>query len=321
MKISIAMTTFNGEKYLQDQLDSFIKQTVRPDELVIYDDNSTDTTRSILNSFKIDAPFDVKLFNNHKNVGVATSFNNALKEVTGDIVFLSDQDDAWYDDKIEKILLIAKQMPSSQLIMHDLEYCDKKLRPIGQRKIERLKSYADPMKSYVTGMAMAIKKELLNYSLPIPSCYAHDSWLNQCALLTNTKYIINDVLASYRRHETNATSKQLLNYDNKTNYWYFFKNKLSHNVVNIDDYIVKKEILMEWMHKNINNLASSKISNQYNLNNNLNYIASSIDNAHERLQLRKLSKINRVVPILRLFMKEGYSCFNGIRSAIKDFML
>ena len=95
MRISIAMTTYNGSKYLNDQLKSFSQQDQAPDELIVCDDGSSDNTIKILEKFSLNAPFDVKIYQNESNLGFTKNFENALSKCTGDLIFLSDQDDIW----------------------------------------------------------------------------------------------------------------------------------------------------------------------------------------------------------------------------------
>ena len=93
MRVTIALATYNGERYLQEQLDSFLAQTRLPDELIVVDDKSTDGTLNILRQFADSAPFSVRWFQNDNNLGYCGNFNQVLLRVDSDIVFLSDQDD------------------------------------------------------------------------------------------------------------------------------------------------------------------------------------------------------------------------------------
>jgi glycosyltransferase involved in cell wall biosynthesis len=106
---SIVMATYNGEKYLSEQLDSFCKQSVLPDELVVSDDNSKDATKEIILNFAKTAPFKVLFVENNHNSGVVKNFENALKHAKGDIIFFSDQDDYWLSNKIEKYMSVFEE--------------------------------------------------------------------------------------------------------------------------------------------------------------------------------------------------------------------
>ena len=98
-KMSIALCTYNGELFLQEQLDSYINQTLLPNELVINDDCSTDSTVAIINDFVKNAPFLCKI--NEANLRLTKNFERAIVRSTGDYIFLSDQDDVWKKDKTQ----------------------------------------------------------------------------------------------------------------------------------------------------------------------------------------------------------------------------
>src|SRR5215207_2518174 len=100
VRISIALCTYNGEQYLQQQLDSFVAQSRPPDELVVCDDRSTDRTVPIVEDFAKRAPFRVELVINETNLGSTRNFEKAIGLCTGDIIFLADQDDVWLPEKL-----------------------------------------------------------------------------------------------------------------------------------------------------------------------------------------------------------------------------
>ena len=102
-RISIAMAAFNGEKYIREQLESFGTQTVPPNEVVISDDDSSDKTVEIIEAFKARAKFEVNLLQNEDRIGYIANFANAISQCTGDIIFISDQDDVWFPEKIQKV--------------------------------------------------------------------------------------------------------------------------------------------------------------------------------------------------------------------------
>lgn len=112
MKMSIAMATYNGARYLREQLDSFAAQTRLPDELVVCDDGSSDDTLNILEEFARTAPFQVRIFRNDVNLGYAQNFARALERCVGDLVFLSDHDNVWFEDKIDVKESYALKIPT-----------------------------------------------------------------------------------------------------------------------------------------------------------------------------------------------------------------
>ncbi|MCQ2441204.1 MAG: glycosyltransferase [Clostridia bacterium] len=104
LKISVAMTSYNGEKFIKTQLSSLLKQIRKPDEVIIVDDVSTDNTVEIIKDFITEnGLYDWKLTVNEENLGFKQNFKKALSLATGDIIFLCDQDDDWCEDTIASI--------------------------------------------------------------------------------------------------------------------------------------------------------------------------------------------------------------------------
>lgn len=196
MKTSIVLATYNGEKYLIEQLNIFLSQTILPDELVISDDNSNDSTDFILDDFIKNAPFKViKVKNLDK--GYNSNFENGFKYVTGDIIFISDQDDVWKENKIEVVLNYFRNNSKCHVLIHDLEYCDEKLNSIKQTKIQRIKSFNPSLEGYVTGMATAMSKKFLDICLPLPKFINYDIWIHYLANYLKVKFVCCESLAFY----------------------------------------------------------------------------------------------------------------------------
>ena len=104
MKISVALCTHNGEKYILPQLESIAKQTILPDEIVICDDRSTDDTVQLIESYVAFAPFKICLYKNETNLGSTKNFEKALLLCGGEIIFFCDQDDSWLPKKVESVI-------------------------------------------------------------------------------------------------------------------------------------------------------------------------------------------------------------------------
>jgi glycosyltransferase involved in cell wall biosynthesis len=117
--VSIAMATFNGERFLAAQLSSLVSQTVKPLELVVCDDRSTDSTYTMLQAFAKEAPFPVRLFQNDANVGYRSNFARAGSLCRGSFIFFCDQDDIWRKDKIARVLEYFATS-DSLTVSHDL---------------------------------------------------------------------------------------------------------------------------------------------------------------------------------------------------------
>lgn len=128
--ISVALATYNGEKYLQELLDSLATQTYLPFELVISDDNSSDKTIEIIEEFSKTAPFNIKLIKNKQQLGVIKNFAKAFENTSGALIAYCDQDDVWHKDKLAKCVVYFSD-PKVKLTMHRSEVVNDKLQPLG----------------------------------------------------------------------------------------------------------------------------------------------------------------------------------------------
>lgn len=131
MKISVVLTTYNGEKYLKDQLDSINNQISLPHELLIGDDGSSDNTLNILEEFIEKANFPVYIFKNKNNVGHAVNFLNTAQSCSGDYISFCDQDDVWLPNKIQEVNNILSDYPEASLVLQKAFLCDKNAKSSG----------------------------------------------------------------------------------------------------------------------------------------------------------------------------------------------
>jgi glycosyltransferase involved in cell wall biosynthesis len=320
MKISIALATFNGGKYLQEQLDSFLNQNRLPDELVVCDDGSNDETLSILEGFSEKAPFPVKIYLNEKNLGYSQNFSKALALCEGDLIFLSDQDDVWLPDKINIVMQRFDERPEVQLIIHDLDYCKENMTPIGQTKIERMSGFFDLQKDYVVGMATAIRGDFLRLCLPIPDNreVGHDNWLHDCSNVVEGKAIIEDVLALHRRHVSNATASNGLNMDFVTDRNYFYRNVRLMSKTPIE--YEAPSALYGWMQERKLLLSELGYVQLSCLNKKIEKQKFLVSSLKRRSSIHAAPRMSRLRLILSLYVDGGYAFFSGLRSAVKDLV-
>lgn len=200
------MATYNGEKYLREQLDSFGNQTLLPDEVIITDDCSTDNTLRIINECTKQASFKIKVYQNEHNLGYTQNFNKALSLCSGEIVFLSDQDDVWFDNKVEYMVNLVKQYPAKSVFMCDAELTDEVLSPVGITKQMQIKRLRGKLNGFVTGCCIVVKKDFLDKVLPIPQDFkGHDNWIVSLSDALNQRYVDGKVLQYYRRHGQNES--------------------------------------------------------------------------------------------------------------------
>src|SRR5487761_1087652 len=133
LKISVAMCTYNGSRFLPEQLASIAKQTRLPDEMVICDDGSTDSTPEIVEDFARSVPFPVRFFRNPQNLGSTKNFEQAIGLCTGDLIALSDQDDIWLPEKLAHQAEMLERDPNLGGVFTDGILVDDNSKPIGKQ--------------------------------------------------------------------------------------------------------------------------------------------------------------------------------------------
>lgn len=209
MKVSVAMATYNGEKYLKQQIDSILSQLRDGDELIISDDHSKDETVSIIEDYQKKDP-RVKLYYNEEK-GVTSNFENAIKRTKNDIIFLSDQDDIWKPEKVKTVLSYYEKNPHIQMIMSDITVVDNELHPTIESFYQFRGSRAGVLKNIIKnsyiGCAMSFRNELKPKILPIPrNVPMHDMWIGLVADMYHAALLIPEKLIYYRRHDATVTT-------------------------------------------------------------------------------------------------------------------
>src|ERR1700682_2731847 len=131
--LSVAMCTYNGARFLAEQLESIATQTRLPDRLVVCDDCSTDGSVEILKSFARHSPFAVRLEINKNNLGSTKNFEKAIGLCQGEVIALADQDDIWYSKKLERIEAVFADRPSVGVVFSDADVVDENKIPLGFR--------------------------------------------------------------------------------------------------------------------------------------------------------------------------------------------
>ena len=136
MKISVAMCTYNGARFVGEQLESIAAQTRPPDELVVCDDCSEDTTSQIVRDFATATPFPVQLVVNESIHGSTRNFEKAISLCSGDVIALSDQDDVWRNHKLATIERCFSEDARIGLVFSDAEVVDERLNTLAPRPLE-----------------------------------------------------------------------------------------------------------------------------------------------------------------------------------------
>lgn len=212
MMISIAVATFNGEKHLASLLESFLSQTKPVDEIVICDDGSSDNTIKIITDFKEKHyNFNIRLFQNNSNLGVAKNFSKAIKLCTGNLIFLADQDDVWEINKVQ-VMTSEYTRGTYSYIISDMKVMDED----GNLESFTFSEYKEneqliSRSYYSNGCAIMADRHFLLSCLPIPSRKGHDVWFGYCARRLKTRLFLKEPLMRYRIHSAGLTSKAALN--------------------------------------------------------------------------------------------------------------
>lgn len=205
--ISIAMCTYNGREFLEEQLDSIVSQTLAEWEIIIVDDCSSDETRTILNAYaERDARF--KVYSNDQNLGYNKNFEKALQLCQGTFIAICDQDDIWRKDKLE---VQFNAIGDNQLIYHDSEFINQSGAPLDYRMSDKFNFYrgSDPEVflyfNCVSGHSIMLKSVVVKAALPFPEDFHYDQWLAYNATLLGSIDFVNQPLVRYRQHQNNKT--------------------------------------------------------------------------------------------------------------------
>lgn len=208
--ISVCLASYNGARFIAQQIDSILAQLGPDDELIISDDGSTDGTLEILASYKNGATSQVKIYQGPQQ-GVIKNFEFAISHSQGDLIFLADQDDVWLPDKVAKMSKVFAENPPVQVVISDLKIVDSQLEPLqdsyfAYRQV-KIGFWHNLLRSGYIGAGMAFRKELKAKVLPFPEHLPmHDMWIGLAA--GKQVFFLKEPLTLYRRHAENASEIQ-----------------------------------------------------------------------------------------------------------------
>lgn len=231
MMVSVVMCTYNGERFVREQIESILHQTVGVNEILIYDDHSTDKTFEIISAYQHQFPELVKIHQQAINRGVVKNFEQAIQQATGDIIFLADQDDIWYPYKVQVMLDYFNSNAHACLVFTDGDLMDETGNSLhktlweawnfNKQLQERWRNndlaFDDLVrgKNNVTGATLAFRSILKEHILPFRTIavYFHDAWLALYAAKQNGLFFLEQPLIQYRVH-----AKQLVGIGNGISY-------------------------------------------------------------------------------------------------------
>lgn len=214
IKVSVAVCTYNCEKYIGEQLYSILGQKCPVDEIVLGDDGSKDRTLEIAKDILEKSQVSYKILQNTPNLGYRKNFERTIASTTGEIIFLSDQDDVWKKDKVDVMLKYFLENPKCLMAFSDADVVDadlnrqkvslwdavslkKDYQNFPEWKLLFLKG------GYVTGAASAIRRELFEQTRPFSEICVHDAWLAMAAALQDGLVAVPEKLLMYRQHGSN----------------------------------------------------------------------------------------------------------------------
>lgn len=253
-KVSVALATYNGEKYILKQLESLLHQSFKIDEVIICDDQSTDATVDIILSYIKENDLNWKLYINKKNLGYKKNFYHILEMVSGDYIFLCDQDDIWDYDKVNECMNIFNSHAQVKCINTSFECINENDESINNFSFIKKKSNDGELYSIIfeeivihniaMGCTMAFHKDIKDFYLSKSQCIAAHDWeINFIASLVNGLYFYNKPLMKYRIHNQNTTGIDTLNSNDRVN-------SRIKNSIEIDQYLNSIYMYNNFLKKN-----------------------------------------------------------------------
>ena len=199
--ISVCIATYNGERFIREQIDSILRQLSSDDEIIVSDDGSTDNTISIINSIDDKR---IRVIEGPRKQSPTSNFECTLKASKGDFIFMSDQDDVW---KPNKVNICMEWLQRYDCVVSDAEVTDSSLNPLypslyAIMQVQQGRIYNTIWKNGYTGCCMAFRRNVLEASLPFPKDIPmHDIWIGNVAAYKYNVKFIPDTLIYFRRHE------------------------------------------------------------------------------------------------------------------------
>lgn len=215
--VSVALCTYNGARYLPEQLASIEAQSRPVDEMVICDDGSTDATPRIVADFAERVPFPVRLEVNQPNLGSTKNFEKALLACRGDVLLLCDQDDRWMPNRVARTLAYFEQNPGMDAVFSNARVMDDDSQPTGRTIWEEVQFTPELQQRWkageahevvfngyvVTGATLSVRRRALALTVPFPTRFEkliHDGWIALVLAVKGTIGFIDEELIWYRRH-------------------------------------------------------------------------------------------------------------------------
>lgn len=312
------MASYQGAAFIGEQLESIANQTRLPDEIVISDDGSTDETVSVAREFAAGAPFSVRIVQNEKTLGFSRNFEQALAETVGDVVFLSDQDDIWFPEKIEHVTAEFERNPDVLSVIHDQRILDQSTGQVFARTyLDNQLALGLAEKELVSGNFTALRRALIAIAAPFPYKVAYDFWIAQLSTALECRRVLREPLQLYRRHSSNL-SRPVLAHRRPT----LFSELLRMGTRD------PRSHWRETLERSA--LAAARIEQRSDVIDkrlgggrakaSIARLSKEICSLERRIEIMNLPPLRRRIEVVRNWQDGLYDQFSGARSAIRDLL-
>lgn len=215
--LGVALCTYNGARFLEEQLTSILDQVPAPSEVVVADDASQDGTLDIVRRFEAGTAVPIHLLEGSAPLGVTANFARAVAAVDAELIALSDQDDRWHDGRVASLGSRFADDPGLTLLHTDADLVDADGRPLGRTLFESLEIQPHEFaaeqsgrafeaflrRNLATGATMVFRRSLLDDAFPFPDEWVHDEWLAVIAAATGRVGVVRAATIDYRQHGSN----------------------------------------------------------------------------------------------------------------------
>ncbi|MCU1403634.1 MAG: hypothetical protein JWM70_1958 [Microbacteriaceae bacterium] len=319
--ISVALCTHNGASFLEEQLRSILAQDLRPNEIVISDDASTDDTLDVIRTVTDDlvaASIDVRVLQNAEPLGVTANFEQAVLACSGELVALCDQDDVWHSNRLLAAVSRFEQSPDLLLLSSNAQLVDEAGESIGHSLFEGLDITEDTLaavragrgfhellrRNLATGATTLLRRRLVEIAVPFPEPWVHDEWLTVIAAATGRFEIADERLIDYRQHEGNQIGARRRGFVGK------LKRVVEPRGGRYDYLVARSEVLLERLRRLDGAVAADFLG--------------ELGDKLEHLRFRQAlpaSRFRRILPVIGEARTGRYSRFSrGAGDILRDFL-
>lgn len=321
MDISVAMCTFNGEKFVEQQLQSILSQTLLPRQIVISDDGSSDSTLPIIRqvwsryqeSNNKKADLEILVIENHTSLGVTKNFEQALLACRYPLIALADQDDVWAPEKLQILQSFFEDDSEVLFAFTNSRLVDEHGKSLGPtsfhalgvtRNEKKLLQQGDALRVFLrrnlaTGATVMLKQDLLSAAVPFPTSWVHDEWLALVSSCVGKVIMVDTCLIDYRQHSTNQIGMK--------------KPTLRHHL---------GRLIFPRTERNQRLLQRAQAMSDHNyLRLHYPEVASEKLSHEEARQSYPASRIRRFIPVIREISSGRYwSCGMGLQDVARDLI-